>query len=135
MTSVADRIRLERRSGFVGREPELARLLGALEERGAVITFVLGLGGAGKSSLLDAFAERLAAREVRLLRVDCRAVEPTAGGLLAALGELVGRQLAAPADLAEALGGRGPRVAIAFDHYEAFRLLDGWCRQSLLPPL
>lgn len=28
-TSLADRIRLERRSGFVGREPELARLAAA----------------------------------------------------------------------------------------------------------
>ena len=40
-TSLADRIRLERRSGFVGRETELARLAGVFEERGAVMTLVV----------------------------------------------------------------------------------------------
>jgi hypothetical protein len=134
-TSLADRIRLERRSGFVGREAELARLGSALEERGPVMTLVVGLGGMGKSSLLDAFAERLAEQAVRVVRVDCRAVEPTSAGLLAALGQLLGTALSSPRDLAEALAPLGPRLALAFDHYEAFRLLDGWFRQQLLPPL
>jgi len=133
--SLADRISLEQRSGFVGREAELGRLAGAFDERGPVMTFVVGLGGTGKSSLLDAFAGRLGEGAVRLLRVDCRAVEPTAAGLLAALGQLLGAALSSPRELAEALAPLGPRVALAFDHYEAFRILDGWFRQQLLPPL
>jgi hypothetical protein len=133
--SLADRIGLERRSGFVGREAELARLARAFDERGPVMTFVVGLGGMGKSSLLDAFAERLGERAVRLLRLDCRAVEPTSAGLLSALGQILGGVLSSPRDLADALAPLGPRVALAFDHYEAFRLLDGWFRQQLLPPL
>jgi hypothetical protein len=133
--SVADRIRIEQRHGFVGREPELERLSNALADDGAVMTFVVGLGGMGKSSLLEAFVRRLEDRAIPLLRVDCRAVEPTAAGLLATLGELVERSLSSPRDLADALATRGPRVAIAFDHYEAFRLLDGWLRQQLLPPM
>src|SRR5215510_4775268 len=111
-TSLADRISSERRASFVG-----------------------GLGGTGKSSLLDAFAERLAQQAIRFLYVDCRAVEPTSAGLLAALGQLLGASLSSPRDLAQALAPLGPRVALAFDHYEAFRLLDGWFRQQLLPPL
>lgn len=134
-SSLADRIRLERRSGFVGREAELARLAGALEERGPVMTMVVGLGGIGKSSLLEAFAERLAEQAIPILRVDCRAVEPTSAGLLSALGQLLGAPLASPRDLAETLAPLGPRLALAFDHYEAFRILDGWFRQQLLPPL
>jgi hypothetical protein len=134
-TNLADRIRLERRSGFVGREAELARLAGAFEERGPVMTLVVGLGGMGKSSLLDAFAERLGERAIRVLRVDCRAVEPTSAGLLSALGQLLGAALSSPRDLAETLAPLGPRLALAFDHYEAFRILDGWFRQQLLPPL
>ena len=132
---LADRIRLERRSSFLGRERELERLAAAFGERGPVMTFVLGLGGMGKSSLLEAFAARLEERAIPLLRVDCRAIEPTPAGLLAALGELVGRPLSSAQELTEALGARGPRLAIAFDSYETFRLLDGWLRQELLPPL
>jgi hypothetical protein len=134
-TSLADRISLERRSGFVGREAELARLAGAFEERGPVMTFVVGIGGMGKSSLLDTFVERLAEQSVRVLRIDCRAVEPTSAGLLSALGQLLGTALSSPRDLAETLAPLGARLALAFDHYEAFRILDGWFRQQLLPPL
>jgi hypothetical protein len=134
-TSLADRIRLERRAGFVGREQELARLAGAFDERGSIMTFVIGLGGMGKSSLLDAFAERLDETAIRFLRIDCRAVEPTSAGLLSALAQLLGVALSSPRDLADALSPLGPRVALAFDHYEAFRILDGWVRQQLLPPL
>jgi hypothetical protein len=137
VTSLADRIRLERRSGFVGRETELARLASAFEESGRrpVMTLVVGLGGMGKSSLLDAFAERLEQQAIPVLRVDCRAVEPTPAGLLSALGQLLGTTLSSPRDLAETLAPRGARLALAFDHYEAFRILDGWFRQQLLPPL
>src|SRR3954470_13927692 len=117
-SSLADRIRLERRSGFVGREGELSRLVGAFDERGPVMTFVVGLGGMGKSSLLDAFAERLDAQAIRVLRVDCRAVEPTSAGLLSALSQLLGTPLSSPPDLGEALARLGRRVALAFDHYE-----------------
>ena len=134
-TSLADRIRLERRSGFVGRDAELARLAGAFEEGGPVMTLVVGLGGMGKSSLLDAFAERLAGQAIPVLRVDCRAVEPTPAGLLSALGQLLGSALSSPRDLAAALAPLGPRLALALDHYESFRILDGWLRQQLLPPL
>jgi Transcriptional regulatory protein, C terminal/AAA ATPase domain len=133
--SLADRIRLERRSSFVGRETELARLAAAFEERGPVMTLVVGLGGIGKSSLLDAFAERLGEQSIRVLRVDCRAVEPTSAGLLSALGQLLGAALSSPRDLAQAIAPLGPRLALTFDHYEAFRILDGWLRQQLLPPL
>src|SRR5262252_1313337 len=122
-TSLADRIRLEQRSGFVGREAELARLAAAFEERGPIMTFVVGLGGMGKSSLLDAFAERLGEQGIRFLRIDCRAVEPTSAGLLSALGQLLGVALSSPRDLGGALSPLGPRVALAFDHYEAFRIL------------
>jgi DNA-binding winged helix-turn-helix (wHTH) protein len=131
--SLADRIRLERRSGFVGREAELARLASALEDRGPVMTLVVGLGGVGKSSLLDAFAERLGEQGIRVLRVDCRAVEPSPAGVLSALGSLLGATPSSPQELSETL--LGPRVVLAFDHYEHFRIIDGWFRQQLLPPL
>jgi hypothetical protein len=48
---------------------------------------------------------------------------------------LLGAALSSPRDLAETIAPLGPRLALAFDHYEAFRVLDGWLRQHLLPPL
>lgn len=39
---------------FVGREKEIATLLSALQDQGHFVTHVHGIGGIGKSSLLDA---------------------------------------------------------------------------------
>jgi hypothetical protein len=132
---IGDRLREQRRSAFVGREQELTQLSAALDEDGPVVMFVLGLGGMGKTSLLDAFAVRLEERSVPCLRLDCRAIEPTPAGLLGTLAELVGAPIETPAAAAEQLAEIGPCLALAFDHYEAFRLLDAWLRQELLPAL
>ena len=132
---IRERLRDQRRSALVGREQELARLLAALDEDGPVLTFVLGLGGMGKTSLLEAFVTRLEERAIPVRRLDCRAVEPTPAGLLGTLGELIGARLETPAGAAERVAELGPRLVLAFDHYEAFRLLDGWLRQELLPAL
>jgi AAA+ ATPase superfamily predicted ATPase len=43
---------------FVGRQPELAVLLGVLERDGPFVVHVHGLAGIGKSSLLEIFAAR-----------------------------------------------------------------------------
>src|SRR5436190_4267536 len=112
-TCLGDRSPHQRRSGFVGGEAELARLIGAFEERGPVMTLVVGLGGMGKTSLLDAFAERLGEQAIRVLRVDCRAVEPTSAGLLSALGQRLGAALSSPLDLGQTLAPLGPRLALA----------------------
>jgi hypothetical protein len=92
---------------IVGRERELERL----HDSGRV-AFVHGIPGIGKSALLDAF---LADRS-GVVRLDCRAVEPTERGFLAALGPSM------------------PEV-LALDHYEVFRLMDTWLRQTFVPTL
>ena len=132
---IADRVRAERRDEFVGRAAELDRLAAAASEDGPVVTVVLGIGGIGKTSLLDAFGERLDRDAVPWRQLDCESVEPTPTGLLAALGASFGTPMATLDAVAAALAAIGPRVVLALDQYERFRLLDAWLRQELVPAL
>ena len=72
---------------FTGRQRELATLLGLFETRGPLVVHVHGVAGIGKSSLLEAFAGRARALGIRVIRIDCRTVEPTARGFLAELSD------------------------------------------------
>ena len=132
---IADRIRAERRAEFVGRAAELDRLAAAAREDGPVVTFVLGIGGIGKTSLLDALGERLERDAVPWRRLDCESVEPTPAGLLAAMGAAFGTPMATVDAAAAAFAAMGRRVVLALDQYERFRLLDAWLRQDLVPAL
>jgi hypothetical protein len=134
-TTIGDRLRAERRGTFVGREAELEQLLGCLGDDRAVVTFVMGLGGMGKTRLLGAFGERLLDRGVPFRSIDCESAPPTPAGFLGALGEALGRLVPSVKAAAEAISELGPRVVLALDQYEKFRLLDGWVRQELLPDL
>jgi len=132
---IADRVRAARRAGFIGRTAELDRLAAAAREDGPVVTFVLGIGGIGKTSLLDALGERLDRDAIPWRRLDCESVEPTPSGLLAALAAAFGTPMASVDALAAVLASMGPRVVLALDQYECFRLLDAWLRQELVPAL
>jgi hypothetical protein len=132
---IADRLRAQRRSGFVGREAELAQLLACAREGGPAVTFLLGIGGVGKTSLLEAFAERLGREGIAWCHLDCDAVAPTEPGFLAALGERLGRPLPSVAAAAAALSALGSRVVLILDAYDRFRLLDAWLREELVPAL
>lgn len=133
--TIGDRLRTERRSTFVGREFELERLLRNLGDDRALVTFVLGIGGIGKTRLLGAFGDRLEDRGVPFRVIDCESAPPTPAGFLGALGEVLGRAVPSVRAAAEAISEVGPRVVLALDQYEKFRLLDDWIRQDLLPEL
>ena len=64
-------------AAFAGRERELEALLGLFDKGGPLALHVHGVAGIGKSSLLEAFAARARATGGRVVRIDCRAVEPT----------------------------------------------------------
>jgi len=92
---------------IVGRERELERL-----HEPARVAFVHGIPGIGKSALLDAFL----ADRPGVVRLDCRSIEPTERGFMAALE-------------------RSMPELVALDHYEVFRLMDTWLRQVFVPAL
>lgn len=117
------------------RQAELARLETCLADAGPLVAWVHGPDGCGKSSLLQAFCERAQGTGATAIRIDCRTVEPTANGLFAALGELLGRPVDDIATAVSSLAARGVRVVLAFDNYEVFRLADSWLRREFIPAL
>ncbi len=132
---IADRLRAQRRAGFVGREAELEQLLACAREGGPAVTFLLGIGGVGKTSLLEVFVERLRSAGIAWCHLDCDAVAPTAPGFLAALGERLGHPVPSVAAAAAALSALGSPLVLILDQYDRFRLLDEWLREELVPGL
>jgi hypothetical protein len=120
---------------FAGREREMDTLLGLFEKGGPLVVHVHGVAGIGKSSLLEAFARRTRAQGIRVIRIDCRNVEPTARGLLTELSDALGEPLSSVEDVADRLSSFGETVAIVLDTYEVFVLLDAWVRQVFVPSL
>ena len=125
----------EQASRLVGRDDELAILRQLLGDSGPLVVFVHGIAGVGKSALAHAF--ELAARSdgATVLRLDCRSIEPTERGFLAALEARTGGELTTAQDAAARLASLGERVILVLDTYELLRLLDPWLRQTFLPGL
>ena len=125
----------EQSAALVGREVETAILRQLLGEPGPLVAFVHGIAGIGKSALVEAFAVEAREAGATLLHLDCRSIEPTERGFLAALAEMTGSRAATVVDAAERLGGLGKRVVLILDTYELFRILDPWLRQAFVPAL
>ena len=117
----------------MGREVELARLVGFATGDGPLALHLHGLPGIGKTQLLHALAERLRdeAPDVAVVAIDAGEVEPSPAGLCACLAP-GGTD---PAEAARAVSAAGRRVLLVIDRYETFRLLDTWLRQVLVPAL
>jgi len=120
---------------LVGRQEELQLLLPTLDRDEPLIVYIHGIAGIGKSTLLNAFARRARAEGATVVRLDCRAVEPTEAGLLSELAAATGGVPGSPRDVAARLGQVGTRVIVALDTYEVFRLMDSWLRQVFVPLL
>ncbi|HYQ15811.1 MAG TPA: ATP-binding protein, partial [Polyangiaceae bacterium] len=143
---VAGRLGQLRRRHFVGRQRELDQLARCAEPEGPAVLFVHGIGGIGKSALLEVLQDRLRASGVRTLYLDARHFEPTPRGFWRALGAELGLggsrgELAAaeaeelPLQVADALT-RAPGIsALVLDHYELARLLDAWLCTQFVPEL
>ena len=121
MTTIAQNAR-----PFVGRQAELETLLELADGGPTRAACVHGIAGMGKSELLAAFATRARMHGATVVALDCRMVEPTERGFLAAVGFDDVESFAASLDR--------PTV-LTLDHYEVFRLMDTWLRQVLVPAL
>jgi putative protein kinase ArgK-like GTPase of G3E family len=71
--------------GLVGRESERAFLHSVLSEEGPLVVFIHGIGGVGKSTVVEAFTVEARARGAVVLRIDSGTIEPTPRGFLAAI--------------------------------------------------
>lgn len=106
----------------MGRRAELHAVAASLDGISPVrVHLIHGLGGIGKSTLLDACARSAARRGLTVVYVDAREIEPTAGALLAAVQERAARSSVEAPDL------------LLVDGYELLADLDGWFREELVP--
>lgn len=135
MARLQDVIAQRSSDAFVGRGAELDVLLGCLEPDGPVVVHVHGIGGVGKSTLLDAFATRARSRRATVVRLDCRTVEPTERGFLHDLRGAIGGTAATVPKLAARMARLGGRVVLTLDTCEVFCLMDTWLRQVFVPAL
>jgi hypothetical protein len=117
---------------LVGREDERAILHRVLDADGPLVVFVHGLAGVGKSTLVQAFAVEARDRGATVLRLDCRAIEPTERGFLAALAGATGADLSTATDAAARLERLGEQVVLILDTFEVFRLFDAWLQQRFV---
>ena len=122
-------------TGLVGREQERAFLHQVLGAEGPLVVFVHGIGGVGKSTLVEAFAGEARARGTIVLRFDCGAIEPTSRGFLDAISIATGGDLTTAEDAAARLTSLGQRVVVILDRYEVLRPLDLWLQQTFVPAL
>jgi hypothetical protein len=135
MTQTIRQLIDEQASGLVGREDELEVLRRLLGEGGPLVVFVHGIAGIGKSALVEAFGVEARAAGATVFRLDCRSIEPTERGFLAALEARTGGELTTAEAAAARLSTLGERVVLVLDTYELARLLDPWLRQTFLPAL
>jgi hypothetical protein len=122
-------------SGLVGRVPERAFLHQVLGAEGPLVAFVHGIGGVGKSTLLEAFAGEARSRGAIVVLLDCGAIEPTARGFLDAISTATGGAPATAEDAAVRLASLGARVVLILDRYEVLRPLDLGLQQTFVPAL
>ena len=120
---------------FVGRTEEMATLLTILDHDGPTVMFVHGIGGIGKSTLLDVFAMEAQMREAVVVRLDCRSIKPSEEGFLYELNAAIGGDASNLIETAIRLSGLGSRVILALDAYEVYRMRDTWLRQVFIPSL
>jgi GTPase SAR1 family protein len=100
-----------------------------------LVVFIHGIGGVGKSTLVEAFAGDARGRGAIVLRFDCGAIEPTARGFLDAISAAIGGDLSTAEEVATRLTSLGQCVVLVFDRYEVLRPLDLWLQQTFVPAL
>lgn len=119
---------------FVGRREEIAVLAALLRGRVPLVAHLHGIGGIGKTTLLDAFSRTARRRGATVFFLDCRTIEPTERGLLDAIATSTGAAGRRLGSIVAAIRGRR-RVLFLFDNYEVLQLADAWIRQTLIPTL
>ena len=133
-TRLGERLAATGRRRLCGRDRELSLFHIALADRSSPFSvfFVHGLGGVGKSALLDQCATDAATAGIRTVRLDARSVEASPQSFLHALGEVMGLDDGeSPLDRLSAESA----IVLAIDSFDTIAPLEPWLRQTLLPQL
>ena len=120
---------------FVGRTEEMASLLHCLEGQCPLVVHIHGIGGVGKSALVQAFSARAQKKRATVVILDSPLIEPTERGFLHELGNAIGTDSPTMEEVVNRLESIGSRVFLVIETYEVFRLMDTWLRQVFVPSL
>ena len=131
---LADRLAVAGRRRLWGRERELGLFRDALTGGSAPFSllYVYGLGGVGKSALLDASAQHAAVEGVMTVSLDARNMEASPRGFLHAVAEALGVE---HADAALDRIGQEESIVLTLDSVDALAAIEPWLRQKFLPML
>ena len=129
---LADTLDAASRRGFIGRSAELATFEAFLERPEHVgVLWLSGLGGVGKTALMQACAGRARQAGWRTARIDGRTVAHSPQAFADAVTTAVATEKSHPdVDRSDAAD-----VAIFIDTYERLESLDSWLREQYLPGL
>ncbi|MGD8537910.1 MAG: protein kinase [Candidatus Aminicenantes bacterium] len=122
-------------ANFVGRTEEMKSLLKCLEDECPLVVHVHGIGGVGKSALVQAFSVRAKGQGATVVILDSPLIEPTERGFLQELGHAIGLENPTFEEVIGQIEILGPRVFLVIETYELFRLMDTWLRQVFVPAL
>ena len=137
--TISDRLAQASKISFVGRKAEFDLLLDSLEseELPFQVAYIHGMGGIGKTHLVKALINTLN-KEIQLILLDCRNIEPTPKGYLTAFCNESGFSAEEDNELSSAIkniNDKNLRTLIVLDTYETFGLMDTWLRQMFIPSL
>ncbi len=116
-------------SRFVGRERELSLFAEMLADPSPRILHLAGVGGIGKTHLVDRMAKLARVADHRIVRLDGRVIEPSIDGLLRSLASSLDRPELTPAALFDDLAETP--TAVFIDTYEMLWLLDSYIRTEI----
>ncbi|MBW4556610.1 MAG: ATP-binding protein [Trichormus sp. ATA11-4-KO1] len=135
MTSLLERLSAERNRRFVGRgrELELFQKAIASPELPFHILQVFGLGGVGKTTLMQQFLRVSENLKIPTFYVEARNIEATSESFISTLHSLM--ELKESDSLLDVLADRQKRNVIFIDTYEAIAQIDEWLREVFLPCL
>jgi class 3 adenylate cyclase len=136
--TISARLAERAQTSFVGREKELSLMKSAIQadELPFVVAYIHGIGGIGKSTLLQAILNNLD-QDITRIRLDCSEIEPTQQGFLKALRDAICPEEIEleKTKIISKLTQPGRRTVLALDTYETFGLMDTWLRQAFIPDL
>ena len=107
-----ERLILQASRNFVGRKQEIDHLHHLLDKQKMPVIFVHGIGGIGKSSLLEAFADQAQAQGAVVIKLDCRAIKPSSEGFLQEINAAIGGDATDLEQIALRLSRLGERVIL-----------------------
>jgi hypothetical protein len=120
---------------FVGRTGEMATLFQCLEGESPLVMHIHGIGGVGKSALVQAFSAQAQVQGVTVVILDSPLIEPTERGFLQELGNALGGVSPTMEDVVNRMESIDSRMFLVIETYELFRLMDTWLRQVFVPSL